>query len=103
MAHTSTTTFGDHPWMGKIPFELQLIEFTPRWRAATQILITVCFVLAIYAMYQSVEGIVAGVGSSGLKLPADVELPTWALLVIPLAAIIPGLYVFFFLKYNFLQ
>lgn len=97
------TTLETHQWIGKIPFALKTIEFSHRWRAALQLFLTACFVTAMYAMYRNTEAVVAGVGSSGLKLPADAELPSWALLVIPLASIIPGLYTFLFLKYNFLQ
>lgn len=99
----TTASFGDHPWMSKIPFNLKVIKFTPRWRAVTQLVISILFIASIYTMYQNTEAIIAGVGSTGLKMPANASPPSWAFLVFPLLAIIPAIYSFLFLKYNFLK
>ena len=100
---TTKAQFGDYPWMDSIPFDLEVIRFSPRWRAVAQLVITTVMAIALYAAYSNTEAVFKGVRSTGMVLPADAELPSWALLVFPLAALIPAIYCFLFLKYNFLR
>ena len=99
----SEVQFGQHPWMHKIPFKLKVMDFSPRWRAVIQLSITVLLVGSMYAAYRNSEAIVEGIGFTGMRLTPDASPPSWAFLVLPLMSIIPAVYVFLYLKYNFLQ
>jgi hypothetical protein len=81
-----------------------LFELTPirlgNWRFPVQIIVTLMCIYTIYFLSANMASMIDAVpGWSNTKLTSK-NLPTWAFIVIPLLCVIPGLYVFTFLKYN---
>lgn len=84
------------------PLYLPAIHFGPRQRVVAQIIITVVFLWTFYfGAYLSTDRILKATPWSGMTMPEDTELPGWVILLVPIVAIIPGIYMFLFLKYNF--
>lgn len=73
----------------------------PRVRAAVQIALSATLLLALYGAYYSTPRILKSIPTTGLTDAPDV--PGWIMLLVPIIAIIPGVYIFLFLKYNWHQ
>lgn len=92
----------EEPQFVNSPLYLPRIQFGPRKRVMVQVAISFIFMYALYfALYHGTPSILKGTQWSLKTLPDSVEIPGWALLLIPMVAIIPGVYTFLFLKYNF--
>jgi hypothetical protein len=89
------------PRFADSPLVQKPMRFGPRWRAAIQVLITVVLTAALFAAFYTTDRVLAAQRSSGHSLPPGSEPPGWVLLLVPVLAIIPGAYIFLFLKYNF--
>lgn len=84
------------------PLYLPIIKFGPRQRVAVQIVITCTLLSALYfGAYHNTTKVLDSTKWSGLRMPDDTELPGWVMLLFPILAIIPGMYMFLFMKYNF--
>jgi hypothetical protein len=84
------------------PLYLPLLQFGPRQRVMIQIVLTTVMFSALYfGAYLSTPRILDATKWSGMTMPKNTELPGWVMLLMPILAIIPGVYVFLFLKYNF--
>ena len=99
----ATTAYGNHTWINKIPYTLQNMEFSPIKRVLMQLVISVVMIGSLYFTYTSVDDMVSAVGVQKVVVPEDFVPPTWTFLVFPVLALIPCVYVFYFLRYNFLQ
>ena len=83
------------------PLAMQRMTFTKKQKIMIQITITTVLLLALYFAYRSVEPILNATPTSGLSMPSDTKISGWFQIAIPLLAIVPGVYTFMFLKYNF--
>lgn len=86
-----------------LPFKLPILTFGPKMRVVVQIVLTAIFALTFYSFYRSAPGAIEATGHTGLSMPPNTVIPTWFFVVIPLLSIVPAVYVFLFLRYNFLQ
>ncbi len=83
------------------PLLLPMIQFSPRVRVGMQVAISFVMMFALYCAYKGVQAILDATDWSGYTMPEEEEIPGWFLLLMPLLAVIPGMYIFMFLKYNF--
>lgn len=91
----------EDPRFANSPLNFGKLTFPPKTRVAMQVLLTSSFLLAFYGAYRASPKILNAAPSTGLTLPDDVEMPGWVMLFVPVLAIIVGVYMFTFLKYNF--
>ena len=91
----------EDPRFAKSPLNLGRLQFQPKARVAMQITVTVVMLAALYAGYSATPKILAATETTGLTMPEGTELPGWAMIFIPVLAIIVGVYIFTFLKFNF--
>lgn len=80
------------------PLSMPRLQLTPRQRTAFQVGITTTFLLALYGAYHATPRILKATPHTGIHDAPDV--PGYIMLLVPLLALIPGIYVFLFLKYN---
>lgn len=83
------------------PLMLPSLMLKPRAKVELQVGITTVFLLALFGAYRATDKILNATEWTGVQMPPDTDLPGWAMLVFPIIAIIPGVYIFLFLKYNF--
>lgn len=83
------------------PLDLPRLEFRPRIRAAIQIGFSATLLLALYGAYHATPRILKATPHTGMSDAPDV--PGWVMLLAPIVAIIPAVYIFLFLKYNWHQ
>lgn len=83
------------------PLAMQRMTFTKRQKIMMQITVTTVLLLALYFAYLSVQPILNATPTSGYKMPQGAKVSGWFQILIPLLAIVPGVYTFMFLKYNF--
>lgn len=81
------------------PLDIPRLVMTPRIRVAVQVVLTTVALLAFYSAYRSVPTVLKKTKATGMKDAPDI--PGWLMLTAPILAIIPGVYIFLFLKYNF--
>lgn len=81
------------------PLDIPRAVMTPRVRVAVQIVVTIVALLAFYSAYKSVPTVLKHTKTTGLRDAPDI--PGWLMLTAPILAIVPGVYIFLFLKYNF--
>lgn len=86
-----------------LPFSLPLLNFGPKMRVAVQIVLTAVVALVYYSFYRSAPGAIEATGHNGFSMPPNTVIPTWFFIVVPLLSIVPAVYTFLFLRYNFLQ
>ena len=100
---TMTATRGlEDPRFRNSPLNNEKLQFGPRQRVGMQILITVVFMSVLYfGVWKNTEKVLAATKWSHMKMPDDAELPGWVMLLVPIIMIVPGVYMFLFLKYNF--
>jgi hypothetical protein len=89
------------PRFAQSPLQQKRLEFGPKARAGVQVVVTFVFLLALFLAFRSVPRVLAAQPARGPVLPEGAEPPGWVLLLVPALALIPGAYVFYFLKYNF--
>lgn len=85
------------------PLFVRNLSFTPRQKVTVQLLVTFFFVAAFVAAHRNFNTLIDATPWSKNTLPDESEIDAWILLLFPLFAIIPMIYVFMFLKYNFLK
>ena len=83
------------------PLVMERIGFSKRQRIAMQLTFTFVMIAALYSAFYAVDPILNGTGSTGHPFPSDAKVSGWFYILIPILAIIPGIYTFLFLKYNF--
>lgn len=98
---TISSVFED-PRFRNSPLNNPKLQFGPRQRVGMQILITIVFISVFYfGVYNNTDKVLAATKWSHMKMPEEAELPGWVMLLVPIIMIIPGVYIFMFLKYNF--
>jgi hypothetical protein len=93
--YPSTVNWNDSPLVQ------ERMSFTKHQKVGIQLAFSAILLLAIYSAYYSVDIILSGTPTTGLKDVKDTDLSGWFLILVPILAIIPGVYTFMFLKYNF--
>jgi hypothetical protein len=93
--YPTTVNWNDHPLV------MQRLGFTRKQKIAVQVAITFVLLLALYSAYGAVGPMLAGTGHTGFKMPEDARVAGWFYVLVPILAIVPGVYTFMFLKYNF--
>lgn len=83
------------------PLMIPMMHFSPKVRVAMQVIICFALFSALYACYYAVPLMLGATEWSGYEAPKDAEVSGWFLLLMPIIAVIPGIYIFTFLKYNF--
>jgi hypothetical protein len=78
---------------------LPRIDFGKRQRVGMQVAFSLVLIAALWCAYWTTGRVRDSVPWTGLK--GENSLPGWAAILFPILAIIPGVYVFLFLKYNF--
>ena len=92
----------EDPRFLKSPLNNPKIQFRPRQRVVMQIVISVVFLSVMYfGAWKNAPKVLAATKWSHMKMPDDAEIPGWVMLLVPIIMIIPGVYIFLFLKYNF--
>lgn len=98
----ATTQVFEDPRFRNSPLNNTKLQFGPRQRVGMQILITFVFMSVLYfGVWKNTEQVLAATKWSHMKMPEEAELPGWVMLLVPIIMIIPGVYIFMFLKYNF--
>lgn len=77
------------------------IRMGPRTRVVVQVLFSFVMVYAIYLAYKGTGMLLATVKPTGHQIPPEMDVPAWFLVVVPIVAIVPGVYIFKFMKFNF--
>lgn len=92
------------------PFDLRQIHLSPRWRVFTQLSLTFLFLLLVLDIYRNgrlyinenvfFTEAVSNAPATHKDFP---KYSLWPMIVLNVLAIIPGVYVFLYLRYNFLE
>jgi hypothetical protein len=91
--HKVDSRFADSPML------MRRLDFKPRARVAIQVFFSLVLVVALWSTYWTAGRALEAVPWSGLK--GNNPIPGWVAVLFPILAIIPGIYAFLFLKYNF--
>lgn len=84
---------------GLSPLDQPVLFMQPRVRAAVQVFVSAAFVLALYLAYQSTQKMLDATPRT-TEVRGAPAVPGWLLLLVPMVALIPAVYIFLFLKYN---
>lgn len=88
------------PLMDSPLFQARL-DLSPRVRVAAQLLLTMAIAAAVFAGYLAVPQTLRGISDSGRRMPRGADIPGWAMVAVPLVALIPGAFVFLYLREYF--